>query len=368
MESPQVIHCCAMVLPIRPWECPTCRSVMTMGDETTCLLATRDPSLIDAVAATALALGTAVTVVGDREELRAVWPGAALRLVGVDMVARAAEMEGRGDGRTWVVGQPDADLLAASAELEAPALALPQSSVQLAEVLTRGREPEPSAVVVAFYGGSGGVGTSSLTVATALMAARRGARVAAIELADCGGGLDLLMGLEAASGVRWNELGDASGELGRLDEQLVVGDGVSLLAMGRDSAVRPTRTALAAVLRSLGRRQELILVDAGHGQRLDWLGVAQPVIVVAAHVRGVAAARMAAEQRGPVRSQLVVRTGPGASLPAGAVAEALGLPLLGTIRHDRAVARLAATGAGIVDSPARRFRRDVNSVLDGLLA
>lgn len=308
-----------------------------------------------------------MTVVGDRAELRRSWPGASIRLVGVDMVSRAAEMVGSG-GQTWVVGKPDEALLAASAELGAPALALPQSSSQLAEVLTRGREPEPTAVVVAFYGGSGGVGTSSLTVAAALLAARRGNRVAAIELAERGGGLDLLMGLEAAHGVRWKELGDATGELGRLDEQLVAGDGVSLLAMGRDAVTRPTRSALSAVLRSLGRCEDLVVVDAGDGQRMDWLGAVLPVILVAAHVRGVAAARMAAEQHGPARAQLLVRTGPGASLPPGAVAEALGLPLLGTIRHDRAVAKLSAAGAGIVSAPARRFRRDVNVMLDGLLA
>ncbi len=341
--------------------------VKRIQDESSTLLATRDPSLIDSVAATALALGTSVTVVGDREDLRAAWSGAAVRLVGVDMAPRVAELVD-GGGRTWVVGQPDAGLLAASAELGVPALALPQSSAQLAEVLTQGREPEPGATVVAFYGGSGGVGTSSLTVASALLAARRGARVAVVELAECGGGLDLLMGLEGARGLRWNELGDASGELGHLDEQLVSGDGVSLLAMGRDAVTRPTRSALGAVLRSLGRNQNLIVVDAGDGQRLDWLGDAQPVIVVAAHVRGVAAARMAAEQHAPAGAGLLVRTGPGASLPPGAVEEALGLPLLGTVRHDRAVAKLAATGAGIVGSPARRFRRDVNALLDGLLA
>lgn len=356
-----------MVLPILSRECPTCPDVKRMADESACLLATRDSSLIDAVAATALALGTVVTVVGEREELRGAWQGAAVRLVGVDMVARAAEMVG-GDGRTWVVGQPDASLLAASAELGAPALALPQSSLRLAEVLTRGNDPEPSATVVAFYGGSGGVGTSSVTVAAALMAARRDVAVAAIEFADCGGGLDLLMGLETARGVRWGELGDASGELGRLDELLPTNDGVSVLGMGREAVTRPTRPAVAAVLRSLGRSKELILVDAGLGQRLDWLGVVQPVVVVAAHVRGVAAARMAAQEHGPARAQLLVRTGPGAALPPSAVADALGLPLLGTLRHDRAVPRLAATGAGIVSSPARRYRRDVNALLDGLLA
>ncbi len=367
MASHQVIHCWPLGLPIPAVECPTCRSVRTMEEESTCLLATRDTSLIDAVAATALALGTTVTVVGDREELRTSWPEAVVRLVGVDMVVRAAGMV-VGGGRTWVVGQADARLFAASAELGVPALALPQCSAQLAEVLARGREPEPSATVVAFYGGSGGVGASSLTVATALLAARRGVRVAAIELAECGGGLDLLMGLEAARGVRWTELADASGEMGRLDEQLVSGNGVSLLAMGRQSATPPTRSALAAVLRSLGRCQDLIVVDAGDGLRLDWLGDVLPVVLVAAHVRGVAAARMAAERHWPATAQLLVRTGPGALLPPGAVAEALGLPLLGSIRHDRAVAKLAATGAGIVSSPARRFRRDVSAVVDRVLA
>ena len=349
-----------------PLQVPKMIGVKTLAEDVVCLLVTRDPTLIDAVSATALALGAPVEVVTDREELRALWPDARVRLVGVDMLARAAEFRDR-TGGTWVVGKPDALLLAASAELGAPALALPQSAQQLAEVLVRGREPEPSATVVALVGGCGGVGTSSLTVATALLAAERGQSVAVIELAECGGGLDLMMGLEAAPGVRWGDLGDVSGELGRLDQQLVTGDGVVLLALSRDTGAPPTRGALEAVLRSLGRSQDLIVVDAGDGERLDWLAGAQPIIVVAAHVRGVAAGRMVVERHGSSRAQLLVRTGPGASLPTDAVAQALGLPLLGTIRNDPAVFRLAATGASVAARPARRFRRDVNAFVDRLL-
>lgn len=341
--------------------------VTILAEDVACVLVTRDSALIDVVSATALALGTSVAVASGRDELRSLWPDARVRLVGVDMITRAAEMEQR-NGGTWVVGQPDALLLAASAELGAPALALPQSSPRLAEILARGREPEPSAAVVALVGGSGGVGTSSLAVATALLAAERGRRVAAVELARCGGGLDLMMGLEAAAGLRWGDLGDVTGELGRLDQQLVSGDGVALLSLSRGPYSSPTRDALEAVMRSLGRHTALIVVDAGNGERLEWLPGAQPVIVVAAHVRGVAAGRMLAQRHGSARAQLLVRTGPGAALPPDAVAQALGIPLLGTVRHDPAVARLSATGGSVTARPARKFRRDVNAFLDAVLA
>lgn len=340
--------------------------VRTTERDSDCLLVTRDPSLIDAVTATALAIDVPMVVAGERDELRTLWRAADVRLVGSDMAPHVAALEPQG-GETWVLGRADAALFAASAELGAPALALPQASAQLAEVLSLRRDPDSGSSIVAFVGGSGGVGTSSVTVAASLLASKRGKRVAAVELADSGGGLDLLLGLEATAGVRWDDLANASGELEALDKQLVSGEGISVLALGRDSASTPTRGALDAVLRSLGRTQDLVVVDAGDGRRLSWLGDAQPVILVAAHVRGVAAARMVAEQEQLTRAHVVVRSGPGHTLPADAVADALGLPLLGAIRHDAAVPRLAGTGASITSRPARRFRRDINKLMDGLL-
>lgn len=266
-----------------------------------------------------------------------------------------------------MVGLAGEALLAASAELGAPALALPQASARLAEVLTQRRDPDPEAGVVAVVGGSGGVGTSSLAVAVGLAAAKRGKRVAVVELAHCGGGIDLLMGLETSSGMRWNDLANASGELGSLKGQLMTGSGVSIIALGRSSDVEPSHGAVGTVLRGLGRSHELVVVDAGDARHLGWLGDAQPVFLAAAHVRGVAAARMVAEHADLARSQLMVRTGPGSTLPPAAVAEALGLPLTGVIRHDPAVPKLMAAGSSIMAAPARRFRRDVNRLVDGLL-
>ncbi len=341
--------------------------VTTILEDPECLLVTRDPSLIDAVSATALALGTTLVVAGDRAELRSLWAGARVRLVGADMAARVAGLV-PDRGNTWVVGRADAALLGASATLGAPALALPDASAQLAEALAHQPAPGPRARVVALVGGSGGVGASSLTVALSLMAAKQGHRVTALELAECGGGLDLLMGLETAPGVRWNDVANASGELGNLDERLVSGDGVTLRSLARAEVAHPTRAALDAVLRSLTRSQDLVVVDAGDGRHLGWLADAQSIMVVAAHVRGVAAARMVAERQDSSNAQLVVRTGPGAMLPPTAVEDALGLPLLGTVRHDAAVPRLAGMGSGIMSRPARRFRRDVARLALGIVA
>ena len=341
--------------------------VRTMPKDPECLLVTRDPSLLDAVSATALALGTTVVVAGERDEIKLLWAAAGVRLVGTDMAGRVAGLSPMRDG-TWVVGRADAALLDASAELGVPALALPAASAQLAEALTRQQAAVPRARVVVLVGGSGGVGVSSVTVGLSLITARRGMRVTLLELASCGGGLDLLMGLETAPGVRWSDMEHASGELGGLDNELVQGDGVSLLCLSREAPASPSRVALEAVLRSCARSQDLVLVDGGDGSCLGWLDDAQAVLVVAGHVRGVAAARMLAQQHELSGAQLVVRTGPGATLPPGAVAEALGLPLLGAVRHDAAVPKLAGAGSSIMSRPAGRFRRDLDRLAEGLLA
>ncbi len=259
---------------------PTMPRVRTMPRDPECLLVTRDPSLIDAVSATALALGTAVVVAGDRDEIKLLWAAAGVRLVGSDMAGRVAGLAPVRDG-TWVVGQADVSLLSASAELRVPVLALPGASAQLAEALTRRQTAEPHAHVVVLVGGSGGVGTSSLAVGLSLITAKRGKRVAVLELAECGGGLDLLLGMETSPGVRWNDVANASGELGGLDTELVKGDGVSLLSLNRDTPAHPSRVALDAVLRSLARSQDLVLVDGGDGRCLDWLRGAPPVLLVA---------------------------------------------------------------------------------------
>ena len=260
------------------------------------LLATREAALADSVLATTLALGIDLDVVPDREELRRRWRTASLRLVGTDMASRAATL-GAVPG-VWVVGFDSEELLPASAELGAPALLLPEESQRLAEILSDELPGRDAAQTLALTGASGGLGVSSLAVALATRAAETGLRSVVVELASCGGGLDLLFGAETQEGMTWEELRHAVGEIGDLTPHLVSAERVSVLALGRPHGDSPDEAALSAVLRSLERSHDLVVVDAGDGARLAELGRrVVPLLMVGADVRSVAAARMRAASR-----------------------------------------------------------------------
>lgn len=320
------------------------------------VLASRESGVVEAVTALGLALQISVTVVEGSEELRRAWPEASLRLVGSDMSARAAQIAP--SPGTWVIGNSPEALVRASAELNAPALAIPDQVGRLAEIMTTAVLEEPAGRVLAVVGASGGLGVSSLAVALAARAADEGG-AALVELAEAGGGLDLLIGAEMLEGYRWNQLARTRGELGQLSG-LVHVDGVDLLALDRSDTTHPDEPATTAVLRSLSRSHPTVVVDAGLGVGTDLVPGAELVMLVAADVRGVAAGRMAAERR-PALSQahLVVRRGPGRDLPPGVVADTLGMPLAGVIRHDAMVPRLTADGSSVAARVARRYQRDV---------
>lgn len=344
---------------------------MTDDDSTTfppgrVLLATRAEPVAEAVQATALALGVEVEVASAADEVRRAWAGAPLRLVGVDLAGRLASLERAGP--TYVVGAAgEAGLIEASAGLRAPVLALPGAAAELADVLRQHLFDAAVGQVVTVVGASGGVGASALVVALATCAADAGRRSAAVELAECGGGLDLPFGAELREGVRWDGLAQADGQLGSLDDHLLHASGVAVLPLGRGDATHPDQAAVSAVLGSLVRSHDVVVVDAGRDPVPALHGHGgQVVLVVAADVAGVAAARMLVERHQVASARLVVRTGPGRSLPGEAVAEALGMDLLGLVRHDPAVPRLAETGTSVASRRARRFRRDALRIWEGV--
>ncbi|MDO5068052.1 MAG: hypothetical protein Q4D96_12295 [Propionibacteriaceae bacterium] len=325
---------------------------MSTEQKTPPVLVSRDPTLIETVEATALALGVELRLVKGREQLRELWAVTPLRLIGADQASRTAGLEATTG--TWLVGFDSPELLRISAELSIPALWLPDHAPRLAEVLTTGGSGSREATVVALVGASGGLGVSSLCVAVATRAAEAGLRSVAVEL-DRGGGLDLLFGAEALGGMSWDDLHAARGEIGDLTDHLATVDRVQLLPRGRRVGQEPDRGAVESVLRALRRSHDLVVADAGSGERAAWLGrQATTVLMVGADVSSVAAARL-----GPARAAgVVVRCGRGRSLPAGAVAEALGMPLLGQVREDPRVPRLAAEGATVGSRLARRLARD----------
>lgn len=327
------------------------------------LLTARDPWLIEAIEASALALDVRLRVVQDSDELAAAWLHAPLRLVAPEMAGRAAWLGPQPD--TFLVGRDAQQLAEASAELGHAVVKLPEASDRLAELLTTAtRARDHHALVVSVVGASGGLGCSTLVAGLGLFSAKEGRRVATVELSPAGGGLDLLLGAETTEGLRWSDLAHARGELGDLGDGLVPVGGMGLLALSREKPAFPDGEARRAVLTSLRRTSDVVVLDA---TAPDDSSADVRVMVVGADVRSVAAARMVAETTGASPTGLVVRTGPGRRLATGLVAESIGVPLLGELREEPALARLAELGQPPAAAPARRFRKDVASIWKGIL-
>ena len=111
-----------------------------------------------------------------------------------------------------------------------------------------------------------------------------------------GGGLDVLLGIEDAPGVRWPDLVETRGRLGAasLAEALPHVAGVALLSWGRDGATSLAAEAMSAVLDAGERGHDLVIVDLP--RQLDPAGelvlarADETVLVTTNRVRSTAAA------------------------------------------------------------------------------
>ncbi|MBO8194750.1 septum formation initiator [Streptomyces oryzae] len=208
-----------------------------------------------------------------------------------------------------------------------------------------------AALTVGVVGGRGGAGASTLACALAVTAARAGEQTTLIDADPLGGGLDILLGLEQAQGLRWPDLAESRGRVGSaaLAESLPRSHGLSLLSWDRGDRALVPADAMKSVLSAARRRGGVVVVDlprqvdetvAEGLVQLD-LGLA----VVPAELRAVAAAhRVAARMQLVVRDlRAVVRTRGGprgargydAGLDDAEVARLLGLPLAGELPWER---------------------------------
>lgn len=322
------------------------------------LLVARDPHTVEAALAAAAAAGVVLDVQRDPSRVRAAWRSAPVVVVGVEMAALVCGMALEARSGVHLAGPALDELASWSAPLQASVLVLPDQSALLTQVLEQGRADTAGALVVRLVGGSGGLGTSTLACALAQQAASRGQRAAVVELDPAGGGLDVLFGAEAEPGWRWPDLRAAAGHVDTLAGRLVNVCGVDVVAHGRGSgqgpAEQPSPAAARAVVASLCRSHDLVVLDAGGGQAplLDaWPGE-RLLLVCGADVRSVVAARSRAWHLGLHDAELVVRTGAGRRLAPDLVGEGLGIPVAGTIGDDRRVVRAAEDAA-----PVGRGRR-----------
>ena len=190
-------------------------------------------------------------------------------------------------------------------------------------------------------GGSGGVGASAF----AAVLARACAPSTLVDCDAVGGGVDVLLGMEASAGVRWSGIAVDGGQLdpAALDAGVPHWCGVRVVAA--DGAVDP-----GALVEVVGAAEQLgtVVLDLPRSpselrDRAAWLCTLL-VVVSAVSVRGLAAARALVRSLPDVPVGLVTR--------AASTGSPVGVPVLGVaseIDPQRPARPLLELAAGILD-------------------
>jgi secretion/DNA translocation related CpaE-like protein len=351
------------------------------------LLVTADQELLDDLLRLAAAGDTEVDVAADPAAARARFPNAPLVVVGSDQVEACVRARLPRRPRVLVVGRQsavDASTWRLAEPLGAEHVAvLPAAESWLIEHLSTpppAARPEPTSRTVAVIGGRGGAGASILAAGLATTAVRAGHRTLLVDADPLGAGLDLLLGWEDVTGLRWPGLRGADG---RVDPPALLsalprrGDLV-LLSFDRDEMPGVPAEAMAAALDAARRGRDVIVADLP--RRLDDAAVLalqaadRTLLVVPAELRAAAsAARTAATVRMHCDDVAVVVRGPApGKLRARELSTALGLPLAGTLRPEPSMCQAVengtapgADGKGPLAELCRRLVDDLMRTRDG---
>lgn len=328
------------------------------------LLVTGDEHLLDDVLRLAAAATVSLDVRSEIGDARSAWSTAPLVVVGSDVAPEVARTHmPRREGVVLVgLDLDDAGVWQLAVQIGAEHVAfLPDGEPWLTDRLADCAELRGSTgVLLCTIGGRGGAGSSTLAVALATTAARRGLRTMLVDADPLGGGLDLVVGSEDTAGLRWPQLVPGRGRVSgaSLAQALPMVGELTVLSWDRGDVLTIPADTMGVVLAAGQRSWDLVVVDLPRtvdgSVRAALERSHSTLVVVPAEVRATAAAgRVCTAVCVAARDVRVVVRGPSpAGLTAQDVSEALGLPLAGTLRPEPGLAAALERG----EAPGRRGR------------
>ncbi|GAC67609.1 septum site-determining protein Ssd [Gordonia soli] len=314
------------------------------------VLALVGPAVRDEVARCAAAAGYRM-LTADPRACRREWVRSRAVMVDAESVpVLSAQRMPRRSG-VVVVGDVDAPAVIwrMAVELGADSGAvLPADESALVHTLSGLRAPRGSpGGAVAVIGGHGGAGASTLAAATAMITADAGHGVLLLDTDELGPGLDLMLGVEDRTGLRWQDLTLEGGTVsGSALHSAVIGldDRLSVLAPRRGDARAIGPDAVLSVI-DAGRAQgDRVVVDLPRSDGPLVRAVAESVdlliVVSAPTVAGCASTRSLVARTIPdhLEARLAIRGPSPGGLRASQVADAVGLDLLAAYRPDPGMA------------------------------
>jgi secretion/DNA translocation related CpaE-like protein len=309
---------------------------------------TADQWLLDELLRLAAAGGVDVEVATDPAAARSRYLPAPFVLIGGDQADACLRARlPRRSGVVLVGSSPEAEPPWDVAELLGAehVAVLPTAEPWLVDRFSEQQDPEQVARVLAVIGGRGGAGASILSGGLAVTAVGAGRRTLLIDADPLGGGLDLVLGWEDVSGLRWPAL---TATAGRVDPPSLLnalphrGDLV-LLSFAREEMQAIPGEAMAATLDAARRGRDVVIADLPRqlddAAALALQSADRAVLLVPAELRATAAAaRIASVAAVHCENLSVVVRGPAPGrLRAREVARALGLPLAGSLRPEPAL-------------------------------
>lgn len=319
------------------------------------LLVTADSDLLDDLLRLAAAAGREVDVAPDPAAARPRFLPAPIALIGADQAAACLRARLPRRSRVIVVarGAPDDEVWSTAEPLGADhVVVLPAAEPWLIEQLAGQPRPPVAARTLAVIGGRGGAGASILSAGLAAMAVQARHRTLLIDADPLGGGLDLVLGWERVSGLRWPGLAGAGG---RVDPPALLGalphrGDLVLLSFDRDEMSGVPAEAMAATLDAAQRGRDVIVADLPRqlddAAALALQAADRTLLLVPAELRATAsAARTLAQIRPHCEQVAVVVRGPAPGrLRPREIAQTLGLPLAGSLRPEPAMCQALERG------------------------
>jgi secretion/DNA translocation related CpaE-like protein len=334
------------------------------------LAITDDQDLLDDLLRIAAAAGVEMDVAATAAHARPYWTRAPLVVVGGDLADALAATGPPPRQNVLLVTRMrnDPDIWRRCVSVGAQAvLELPEAERLLVEELGELADPVTrSGTVVCVAGGRGGVGATVLSASLALTAAREGSRTLLIDADPLGGGIDVVLGQEEATGARWPDIVGREGRVSytALQDALPTFGELTVLSWHRGEPASIPREAMRAVLDAARRGCDLVVVDLPRvvgGSESEALSRATAtLVVIQADVRGaLAAAQMLAVLRrhtGDLRA--VLRSG---SLAPDVVAATVDIPCAGVLPEVRGLVETLDRGdpPPLGRAPLGRFCSDL---------
>lgn len=334
------------------------------------LIVTSDPGLLDTLMPLAAAAGVDPVVTDELTVALGRWTEASVVLVGPDLAEVLVRCRLTRRREVYVVTHrpPTDGIFRVALDLGAAAvLETGPSESWLVEKLGSGAEAAPG-LLVGVVAGSGGAGASTFSCALARVAAYSSPSLV-VDADPLGPGLDRILGMEDATGVRWAELERTTGRLGgaALRDAVPRRNGVGVVTWYPGPQGTLQAFAVREVLAAGMRGHDVTVVDLpreGGDLSIEVAARCHRVLVVARPtVVGAASAARLVARLGGDRTGLVLRGG-GADLDA--VVDVVGAPVLCEMPDHRGLAENVDLGLGPLRSRRGPLHRACTQVLSSL--